>query len=227
MRPRSDAQVEVWRAHLDRWRCDRADVLSEDEHARAKRFRFETVRGRWVTGRTLLRLLLGRYLQADPREIPIELEANGKPDVPGSSICFNLSHSGDLALYAFTWDHAIGIDVEQLGRRADVLRLAERALGLEEADRLRGLSPVAREREFLRSWVRHEAALKCRGGRLGGAVAYEAPALLELDLGPDAVAAVAVDGEVSELRLLECDRPGRERPGRSTIAVLSDAASWS
>lgn len=227
MQPGSDAPVGIWRARLDRWRCDAADVLSDEEHARAERFRFDADRDRWVKGRTLLRLLLGRYLQTDPREIPIELEANGKPAVPGSSIAFNLSHSGDLALYAFTWGRAIGIDVEQLGRRADVLALAEHALGPEEAERLRGLPAEAREREFLRSWVRHEAVLKCRGGRLGGAVAYEGLSLVEVDLGPGAVGAVAVDGKLGELRLLECDRPGRERPGQPLLPSATQLAGAS
>jgi 4'-phosphopantetheinyl transferase len=212
MRPRSDAQVEVWRAHLDRWRCARPDVLSEEERARAKRFRFDADRARWMKGRILLRLLLGNYLQGDPREIPIELDANDKPAVRGSSICFNLSHSDDLALYAFTWGCAIGIDVEQLGRRADVLRLAERALGLAEGQRLRNLPDEAREREFLRSWVRHEAALKCRGGRLGAAIAFEGLSQVELDLGPDAVGTVAVDGVVGELQLLNAIGRGASAP---------------
>jgi 4'-phosphopantetheinyl transferase len=209
MRLRSDGGIEIWRVRLDRWQCDHTGVLSEEEHARAERFRFDADRARWVKGRTLLRLLLGRYLKANPREIPIELDVNGKPAVPGSSISFNLSHSVDLALYAFTWGRAIGIDVELLGGRGDVLLLAERALGLDEAERLRGLPAETRERGFLRSWVRHEAALKCRGGRLGAAVWNEGLSLVEVDLGRDAVGIVAVDGAVGEIRLLEWDRPGR------------------
>jgi 4'-phosphopantetheinyl transferase len=213
MPPLADGRVEIWRADLDTWECD-AEILSPDERARAARFRFERDRGRWMKGRTLLRLLLGRYLQADPREIPIELDANGKPAVPRSSISFNLSHSADLALYAFAWGCAVGIDVELLGRRAEVLLLAERALGLGDAERLGGVPAEGREREFLRSWVRHEAALKCRGGRLGDAVCREGLSLVEVDLGRHAVGTVAVQGAVGEVRLLECDRPGRERPGR-------------
>ena len=221
--PLADGHIEAWRADLSRCCCDH-DVLSADEHARATRFRFGADRTRWIRGRSLLRLLLGRYLDADPSRIRIELSANGKPEVRGSPVSFNLAHSGDLALYAFAPGCEIGIDVELLGREVDVLAIAARGLGIEEAERLRGLPAPARGREFLRSGVRSEAALKCRGERLGAPVAYDRLSLMDLDLAPQAVGALAASGPVNDFRLMEWDRPGRERPGRP-IAVLDSAAS--
>ncbi len=45
--------------------------------------------------------------------------------------------------------------------------------------------------EFLREWVRHEAALKCRGEPLGGRAALAELAIVDLEVGPGAAAAVA------------------------------------
>jgi 4'-phosphopantetheinyl transferase len=139
-----------------------------------------------------------------------------------AELAFNVSHSGDLALYAFTSGRAVGVDVELIGRRRpDVLALAERAFGQEEAARLGRIAASMREHEFLRSWVRHEAALKCRGGRLGEDVAYDGLTLRELDIGPAAVAALAVEGPVREVRLSDLPAgwfgpkisDGESRPG--------------
>jgi 4'-phosphopantetheinyl transferase len=226
MPPLADGHVEVWRADLSPWFCDHG-VLSAEERARAARFRLGADRARWIKGRSLLRLMLGRYLDADPRRVRIELGVNGKPEVQGSPVAFNLAHSGDLALYAFASGSAIGIDVELLGRELDVPATAERALGLEEAQRLRALPAPARRPEFLKSWVRYEAALKCGGGRLGLPVAYDRLSLLDIDLAPHAVGALATGGPIDDLRLLEWDRPGRERPGRTSppSAAQLEAAS--
>ena len=79
-------------------------------------------------------------------------------------------------------------------------------LGSAEAERLAALDPETRTREFLRAWVAHEAAVKCRGGGLGRPPSGSPGAELwtaELDVGPRAAAAVVVEGGPCELRLWE------------------------
>jgi 4'-phosphopantetheinyl transferase len=128
-------------------------------------------------------------------------------DAPASlDVRFNLSHSGDVALYAFALGREIGVDVELLRRPlGDVAQLAARVLGDAEAERLRAIeAPDVREREFLRVWTRHEAATKCRGTGIGAAqaAAPDAPPLwiVDLDPGPRGAAALALDGPSCELR---------------------------
>ncbi len=203
MLPLGNGHLDLWRAKLGYCPPEHVELLSADERARANRFRFDGDRERWMEGHAVLRLLLGRYLETDPCGVRLEVNANGKPRVPGSPISFNLSHSGAEALYAFTRRLAVGVDVETLVRGVDVLAVAERALGHDEVSRLRRLPVDLRHREFLRSWVRHEAALKCRGGRLGDRVVYGGLSLLDVDVSPAAVAAVAVGGAVDGVRLLE------------------------
>ncbi len=61
----------------------------------------------------MLRLLLARYLDADPRELRFELGAHGKPALEGGAdLRFNLSPSGELLLVAVATGMEVGVDVE-------------------------------------------------------------------------------------------------------------------
>ncbi|HYM67693.1 MAG TPA: 4'-phosphopantetheinyl transferase superfamily protein, partial [Patescibacteria group bacterium] len=115
---------------------------------------------------------------------------------------FTLSHSGHLALYAFTTVGEVGVDVEVARRPIDEVALAARAFGPGEAQRLEPLDPAARRQEFRRAWARHEATLKCRGTGFGGGPAAHGPApwIAELDVGANAAAAVAAERAPEELR---------------------------
>jgi 4'-phosphopantetheinyl transferase len=141
---------------------------------------------------------------------------------------FNLSHSRSLALYAFSSHARVGVDVQALrdGRPrkgVDHVALARSAFGEHEAQRLSLVAPGRREWEFLRAWTRHEAELKRLGRGIGvgaggdggagagdqpdrdGAVAPTAEPdrpswIVELDIGRGALAALALDGEPSELQ---------------------------
>jgi 4'-phosphopantetheinyl transferase len=209
----------VWRADLAAVADEVCGLLCGEERARAERMLNERARQLWMRSRGLLRALLGGYLQQDPRTLRLATGAHGKPalleswpaatataDLAAPSaapLSFNLSHSGHLALYAFTTAGPIGVDVEVARRPIDAVGIARRAFGAAEAERLAGLEPKAREQEFLRAWVRREAELKCMGTGIGGA---EAPAggraawIAELEMGPRAAAAVAAGGRPRELR---------------------------
>ena len=211
--------VHVWRADLTAVPDDLLELLSAEERARAKGLKQERDRQLWTRAHGVLRALLGRYLDTDPRALRLAAGAHGKPALladPASStaapdsiqassalMSFNLSHSGQLALYAFTETGAVGVDVEVARRPIDEVAIASRTLGPVEARRLAGLEPAIREREFRRLWVRHEAELKCRGTGFGGAASatdgYE-PWIAELEVGPTAAGAVAAEHAPSELR---------------------------
>src|SRR5262249_34956560 len=91
------AVVEVWRAELDRARFE--SLITAAERERARRFRSDAARDRWIAGRGALRELLGRYLDRNPEEIVLATEPGGKPALAGSpSLQFNLSHSQGTAV---------------------------------------------------------------------------------------------------------------------------------
>jgi phosphopantetheinyl transferase len=114
-----------------------------------------------------------------------------------------MSHSGQLALYAFSDAGAVGVDVEVIRRPIDEVAIAARMLGQDEAERLQALDVESRQQEFLRAWARHEAELKCLGVGVGGDEAQHAqrkPLVLDLELGFSAGAAVATEHRARELR---------------------------
>jgi 4'-phosphopantetheinyl transferase len=211
LRPRlADGAVHVWRADLGAVADELLELLDSEERDRAERMLSERDRRVWTRSRGVLRALLGRYLQSDPSTISFATGRHGKPqlDRPGPS--FNLSHSGQLALYAFTAAGAVGVDVEVARRPVNEVALARRTFGADEARRLEELDPDVREPEFRRLWVRHEAELKCRGSGFGGVPVSRAtgePWIAELELGPLAAAAVAVLGPARELRCWEWPAP--------------------
>jgi 4'-phosphopantetheinyl transferase len=187
--------VDVWRADLAAGGERERAFLTPLEQERAVRFARPEHGRRWAHARGILRALLGAYAAVDPRSLRFEEGPHGKPALAGSTdVRFNLSHSGDVALYAFALHCEVGVDVELPRRAVDEVAIAERVLGADVAARLRTLDAPQREQEFLRAWVRWEAALKCRGTGIGGdgeATGAE-PWLYELDPGEAGAAAVAV-----------------------------------
>ncbi len=203
LHPRLDVgSVHVWRADLEAVADELVELLCGEEQARAERMLSERDRRMWTRSRGVLRALLGHYLQREPSTITFARGAHGKPQLTPPRPSFNLSHSGQLAVYAFTWTGPVGVDVEVARRPVNEIALARRTFGGEEARRLEELDPASREREFRRLWVRHEAELKCRGSGIGGAPESPAtgePWIAELDVGPRAAAAVAVHKPPREL----------------------------
>ena len=156
--------VHVWRAPLDvddARRARLADVLSPDEHARAARFRFDRDRRRFVAARGRLRLLLSRYLDQVPESIAFAYGTQGKPSVP--SLAFNVSHAGDLALYAFARSRRVGVDVEPVRPLDDADRIVDRFFSALETAAYRALPDAARAAAFVTCWTRKEAFIKALG----------------------------------------------------------------
>ena len=197
--------MHVWRADLTSTADAVTALLSAHERARAERFAHERDRLRWSRAHGVLRALLGRYLGGDPSELRFTAGKHGKPALAQrpASCSFNLSHSGDLAAFAFSRTTEVGVDIEIAHGARDEVALAERVFGVAYARSLEALAPAARELEFLRRWVRYEAALKCQGVGLGASDAQRTGErdlwIAELDGGPRGAAAVAAEQPPREL----------------------------
>ena len=170
--PRPD-RVEVWAIPLDvPPECLAASwqPLSEDERERAQRFHHDRHRRRYVVARSALRQLLGRCLDEDPQQIEFCYGLRGKPALDprwiASSLEFNLTHSGELALVALTVQRPLGVDVERVQGVRDYQGLAERFFAMEENQLLASLPTDARVAAFFRCWTRKEAILKATGSGL-------------------------------------------------------------
>ncbi len=163
-------EVHVWRVPLDMspGTIERlSQFLAPDERAKAERFRFARDRNQFIIGRGLLRVLLGRYLVCDPQRVSFCYNTYGKPSLDAalstSGLQFNLSHSHQLALLAFTYVGNVGVDIEYMRSDVEFEQLAERFFAPGECAVLQALPVAAREEAFYNCWTRKEAYIKARG----------------------------------------------------------------
>jgi 4'-phosphopantetheinyl transferase len=141
--------------------------LSVEEGARAARFRFDLDRRRWIAARVLLRNVLARYLEMDPSALELGATEDGRPVVlwphDAAWLWFSISHAGRVALVAVARGQRVGVDVEEVRPGLDVVAVAQRALGNEEAGDLARESEPCRTQRFFAMWTQEEARGKCRG----------------------------------------------------------------
>lgn len=131
---------------------------------------YATDRDHFVAARGILRELLGSYLTIVPSKLKFCYGNYGKPalDLGMSSLPlqFNLSHSGELAVYAFSLGRMLGVDVEQIRPERASEDVASRYFAPREVAELRELTPASRVRGFFLCWTRKEAYVKARGAGL-------------------------------------------------------------
>ncbi len=221
----SSGEVHVWGASLVQPASvlrQLREVLDEEEKRRADRFKFEKGQRQFTVGRGLLRLLLGKYLRTDPAGIGFRYNPHGKPELSagfdGSRLKFNLSHSGEVVLYALSLGRELGVDVETVRPDFATDGIAERFFAPAERIKLRTLDQDARIQAFFSCWTRKEAFIKARGK--GMAIPLDA---FEVTLKPDEPAAVLATyddpDEAQRWSLYELD-PG---PGYlASLAVAGD-----
>lgn len=164
-----DNEVHVWAVSLDVAEnivTQLSSSLSTDERQRASCFRFEVDRRRFIVARGKLRQLLARYVAQSPSELAFRYGANGKPALINSGLLqmeFNVSHSCDMAVYAFCCRRPVGVDVEELRPLSDLDQMAGQFLSPEQIARINQCSDDERFQEFYRCWTRYEAVFKCTG----------------------------------------------------------------
>jgi 4'-phosphopantetheinyl transferase len=138
-------------------------ILSSAECMRVESFAFDTPRQVFANSRIALRCLLSRYLDIPPRDVPIVIDSNGKPQLADGGLRFNLAHSGELALVAFTDGGEIGVDVEQVRPVDRLLEIAARNFHPHERETIRAASAADQPTVFHRCWTRKEAVIKAIG----------------------------------------------------------------
>jgi 4'-phosphopantetheinyl transferase len=137
-------------------------MLSEDEHARASRFRFAVHRQRFIARRAILRQLLKHYIKLLPAQFSFNYTPHGKPYLENQSLQFNLSDSEHLALYAFA-QTPIGIDIESVHMMDDMDDVARLMFSPAENVVYRALPIEQKAEGFFNCWTRKEAFIKAVG----------------------------------------------------------------
>lgn len=231
-------EVHVWRASLrpPPHLLARLEAhLSADERARAARFRFPEHRTAFIAGRGVQRDILARYTGLHPAALTYREGSHGKPELHGPGvergIRFNVSNSGDMALYALTLDREIGVDLEKLKPMPDGMDIARRFFSAPEIEVFAALAAEVRDLAFFRCWTRKEAYIKAVGEGLsmpldrfdvafapgeearilrtrGNPAEAERWTMLGLEPGPGYVGALAVEGTGWRPVLFDWDAAG-------------------
>ena len=163
-------EVHVWRASLivpEFVREELQGVLAKEEVERAARFHFEIERNHWIVARAILRILLSTYANTAPGQLQFSSNAYGKPFLTfprlSHQLQFNVSHSQDLALYAFTLKRRVGIDIEYIRADLNYDALAKVSFSPHEQAYLHSLPYELKQEAFFHCWTRKEAYIKARG----------------------------------------------------------------
>lgn len=136
-------------------------LLNEAERERAYRYHHQKDRQLFITGRAALRILVGKYLKKEPRDIEFAEGINKKPFLKNApQLCYNTSHSENCILIAFA-NSEIGIDVERSDTALDYHDIVQANFSKEEIaciKKAKKPSPT-----FYMLWTRKEALVKATG----------------------------------------------------------------
>ena len=161
--------VHIWSVDLD---CDSkySNCLNTDESERSSRFRRKLHADRYTRGRIALRWIIGQYLNMNPISIQFKYRSNGKPYLNSSpnepSVFFNLTHSEEQMLAAFSTTDEIGLDVEKTREFQEESEIVKSFFSKQEAKTYVSLPLLLKTQGFLNAWTRKEAIVKATGAGL-------------------------------------------------------------
>ncbi len=167
----SDNDIHVWGASFNVSEYSRLrllNLLSIDELTKAKRYYFLKDKIRFVTFRSMLRVILGNYLNLEPEKVQFEYGPFGRPilRVNQGSLNFSVSHSNNLALFAFSLYTDLGIDLEMIDYNFKFDGISNNFFSDQENIFLDRLTPKNRLKGFFSLWTHKESFSKINGAGL-------------------------------------------------------------
>jgi len=159
------AACELFLGRLDGAHDESA--LSDEERAKAERFRRPHEKNRYRSSRSFLRCLLGAKTNAAPHEVEIAVKCvscgsdeHGKPYLPSfPDLSFNLSHSENRVAVVVAEGHQVGVDIEAV---PDQVMPALWQMLASQRERT-SVREIPDWDEQIALWVRKEALLKATG----------------------------------------------------------------
>ena len=179
--PLPEGVIHVWQANADALAArehEFARVLDPGERARGDAFHFSADRIRHVVSHGVLRVLAAAYTGAPPSAVGFQTGEFGKPRLASSTarLSFNMSHSGDVVLFAFARGGHVGVDVEQWNARIGEVereRIGHSVFTARERAAIAAVpTSLEKERAFYTLWSRKEAYLKGTGAGISNGLAH-------------------------------------------------------
>lgn len=171
--PKRDEFIDVWyifnesisdEALLREYRT----LLNPEEIIQLERMRFPNRQQQFLVTRVAIRCILSFYFSSvSPSSWTFTRNQYGKPKIDCKEIpdnfSFNISHTDKLVSIAVSFADVLGIDIEYVNRRTDVLGIANSFFSTSEAASLRQLDPTLQRDRFFDLWTLKEALIKAIG----------------------------------------------------------------
>ncbi|MGE3804805.1 MAG: 4'-phosphopantetheinyl transferase superfamily protein [Gemmataceae bacterium] len=164
-------EVDLWHVSVDELPAELLervcrDWLSGEEKERYERYRHEGARQMFLAGRWLVRAMLSRYAALEPAAWRFRANGHGRPEIAMlglEGLRFNLSHSAGVLLLGVARERDIGVDVEHVNERRDLLGIAHHSFSAVEIEQVERAAPHERAERFFAIWTLKEAYIKARG----------------------------------------------------------------
>ena len=142
-------------------------LLTPEDRSRYERFHFARDRHRFLLTRALVRCVLSRYAPVPPQAWRFDNGPWGRPRIQSpfiesaQGLDFNLSHTNGLIVMALARDMALGVDAENVGRKA-AFEVADQFFSAAESAALKALAPSLQAERFFALWTLKESYIKAR-----------------------------------------------------------------
>jgi 4'-phosphopantetheinyl transferase len=143
-------------------------LLSEEELARAARFKFDRNRRESIATRALARTALSHAHPLLPQKWRYVLNAQGKPSVDpglasGTGVTFNMANAPGLVVCLVADGAEVGVDVEPLSRAEQIMKVAPEVFSTAERAQLEMLNGAEKLDRAVSLWTLKESYIKARG----------------------------------------------------------------
>jgi len=161
--------VHIWKVDLNAENSqeDYKKILSIDEQIRAERIIFPKKREKFRSARSALRKILSIYMRQLPESINFEYGENGKPYLLQASqrspINFNIAHSDDLMVAAFTKGISVGIDLELIQPISTRNWIVKQYFSRNDQTIFQNIPEKDKKTAFINAWTIKEAYGKAMG----------------------------------------------------------------
>ena len=136
-------------------------LLLKEELVKINRLKNKQSRLTSVVARSGLRILSGVYLNKDPKKIIFKKLHNGKPIIDSHKFYFNLSHSLNWIVWAFSISGKVGVDLEYIRNNVMYEKIAERYFHRCEIQKMNQSNDP--KRLFFDLWAAKESLVKASG----------------------------------------------------------------
>jgi 4'-phosphopantetheinyl transferase len=169
--PFPETEAHVWWASTDvlptAIAASYRRLLSNEERVHLNNLPLEEGRREYLVARGLVRMVLSLYEPVPATAWRFRRDAYGRPSISGPltalPLDFNISHARGVAVCIVGVARRVGVDVEQLDHRVDVMEVAPHALTPSEKADLAAIPAGSRRRRFLEYWTCKESYTKAHG----------------------------------------------------------------